>query len=242
MSYTFGLNLAQGIIKDITVPKGTKESIWKHIETMEKDIPHLIKVENENYIRWETHNIFKDIKTWDKENDRLCSVILDHNNFCWKIHNLLGKCSETTIDGDNEILTNDEFVKFIYGLQTINVEPERWSREYFLAEMNDIYEVLRGRDCKGRFLDCEPLSIKQCSQVFTLFSEYLDNDDMRLNIPKGYDELMESDSYDGNGYFWCEMEGAVIRDSCDGEYEDDKGIIHKCTSEDCIFLENDNDD
>jgi hypothetical protein len=67
--------------------------------------------------------------------------------------------------------------------------------------MEHLYEVMRGRESNGVTFDVKPLTEKQAAQVINLFSEFLDPDDLRLNVPDGRDYL--ASSADG-GYEWCD--------------------------------------
>ena len=60
--------------------------------------------------------------------------------------------------------------------------------------------------------DTDTISNPSLTDSFNIFSTFLDKDDRRLDVPKGYDYL--ASSYDG-GYTWCEKCGAVLPEDAD---------------------------
>ena len=57
--------------------------------------------------------------------------------------------------------------------------------------------------------DEKPLAPKQAGNVIRLFEQYLDPDDLRLDVPVGHDALYSSS--DG-GYDWCSTHGPIHGD------------------------------
>lgn len=203
MSYKSYFFFAAGINQTIKVSKGTKKWVEDNIQQTEQDL----NIEREQYldnpIRWK-YSHYKDIK--DKV---LCETAQRHNDFIKRFYDHMSECSNKPPIEFEEI-TPDEFKEYLIGLNTIDVKPERWTGEYYTEQMQLMYEVMRGRgEDEGIYLDAPKLSIKQAGAVIRLLSEFLDNDDRRLDVPKGQDYL--ASSYDG-GYEWCEQCGAITWD------------------------------
>ena len=88
-----------------------------------------------------------------------------------------------------------------------------------MEKMNHLYEVMRGRPDDGVSFDETPLTERQAAQVINIFSTYLDEHDMRLDVPRGHDYL--ASSYDG-GYDWCEKCGCAVHPDDIGSCEKKK--------------------
>jgi hypothetical protein len=112
----------------------------------------------------------------------------------------------------SEKLTPEDAAEFWHGLETLEVPRTQWTREYYTARMESLYEVMRGRESDGVSFDEKPLSPRQAAQVINIFSPFLDDHDCRLDVPKDRDYL--ASSYDG-GYDWCEKCGAVTPEDGD---------------------------
>jgi hypothetical protein len=208
MSYKGYFIFAQGLSKTIQVPIGTKEKIDNHVKWIESTL----NIEREKYLdnpeRWK-FNDYKNIS-----NEVLCNSAEKHNNWVRDIYDLFQKCSKTPLV-EFEDITPEEAQLFFPALQIITVKPERWTGEYYTSRMETIYSVMRGNEEEGITFDALKLTIKQAEQVIILFSEFLDNDDRCLMVPKGQDYL--ASNYDG-GYEWCEKCGAITyEDSLDCE-------------------------
>lgn len=204
----------QGLSQTITVPSGTKEMIAKHVSYVEESLG-LKKIEapDGNSAYWDCPpNKFKSIEIDDKI---LCSVVETHNIWVRQLYEYFEKWVQNPPGGNTEQLTPDDAKTFWHALTILDVPPERWSRNYYKSRMEHFYEVLRGREDEGVEIGCKPLTTKQANAVIWLFS-FLDKHDIRLEVPKGGDELRSAD--DG-GYDWCEKCGAV--------YPEDAGACSK---------------
>lgn len=215
MSYHVFFGFAAGIKKTLKVPKGTKASIEQHIEEIESTLNIKREKYKNNPATW-AHNDFKDIG--DK---LLCNMAEEHNDWVRRVYYMLGKYSNSPAKG-GELLGPRAFAKYLPALTTIEVKPQRWTGDYYTNRMQALYEVMRGRESEGIFPEDKPLTERQAANVIRLFSEFLDTDDRRLDIPKGRDYL--ASSYDG-GYEWCEKCGAIT-------YEDSQ----HCTKRSCPLL------
>ncbi len=107
------------------------------------------------------------------------------------------------------MMTPEDAQSFWHGLQQIYVPAHRWTSNYYRDRMEHVYKVLRGSESEGVTFDCKGLSPKRAAAVINLFSEFLDRYDLRLDVPKGRDQLASSS--DGE-YDWCEKCGAVDPD------------------------------
>lgn len=199
MSYNVFFMFSEGLSKTIKVPKGTKESIAKHVEWVED----VLKIERETYLDNPEHWAYNDYKhLTDKE---FCEVAEKHNWWVQRLYENMAIWSENP-PKDYESITPKYAKTFWPALNTIRVDVNRWSSEYYRTRMESFYEVMRGRESEGISFDAKPLTEKQAAAVIILFSEYLDKDDIRLDVPKGHDQLLAS--YDG-GYEWCEKCGSI---------------------------------
>jgi len=203
MSYKSYWFFTAGINKTLIVKKGTKQWIEYNIQETEETL----NIEREKYmdnpVRWKWSD-YKDIK-----NEILCEVAERHNNFTKRLYDRINECQKN-IPTEFEEITPSDFAEYLPALSTITVPPERWTGDYYTEQMNVMYRVMRGQgEDDGIYLDAPKLSIKQAAGVIRLFSEYLDKDDRRLDVPKGHDYL--ASSYDG-GYEWCEKCGAITYD------------------------------
>jgi hypothetical protein len=199
MSYKTFFTFAAGLNKTLKVPIGTKESIQNHIDWIESTL----NIEREKYLENPAHwkyNDFLNIK-----DDILCDAAEKHNDWVRWIYDGLADWSNKEPDICEEI-TNEDFQGFLPALSFIKVKSERWNGEYYTKRMEALYEVMRGRENEGISFDAKKLTEKQAAQVIILFSEFLDHEDRRLDVPKDCDYL--ASSYDG-GYEWCEKCGAI---------------------------------
>lgn len=149
--------------------------------------------------------------------DLLCATVEWHNRWVRRLYAVFGKWSEEPVDGGEE-LTPEQSKEFWHALTILEVPVGRWTRTYYCARMESLYEVMRGRDSEGASFDEEPLTQRQAAQVINLFSRCLDEHDLRLDVPRdlggeGYDYL--ASSYDG-GYDWCENCGPMHPDVWEG--------------------------
>lgn len=102
---------------------------------------------------------------------------------------------------DGETITPDDARTFWYGLELLSVTPDRWTSDYYRGRMEHLYEVMRGRANEGVTFNARAITTKQAAAVINLLEVYLDRSDLRLEAPKGCDDL--ASSYYGE-YEWCD--------------------------------------
>lgn len=200
MSYNVFFDFSISFSKPMKVPKNTLDLVNDHIKRVEEKLKLTrVKYEN-NPWHWEKNN-------YDGVDDEvLCETVMEHNDFV-RVFFKDVKNWHNTPPSDFEIITPEQSREFFPGLQILDVEPERWTNEYYRNKMDVLYEVMRGRETDGISFDTKKLTEKQAANVIILFSEFLDGGDIRLDVPKGCDHLEAS--YDG-GYEWCIKHGAVL--------------------------------
>lgn len=199
MSYSVFFEFTQGLSKTIMLPRGTIAAFTNHIEQIES----ILQVKREKYL--DNPEYWGAINFDGIDEDELCKAAIEHNNWVRKVHNILDKYAEHPSE-EAEELTNKKFQKILPALHFIKVPVEKWNGEYYTNRMEVLYEVMRGRESEGISFNTKALTEKQASNVILLFSEFLDHEDRRLEVPKGHDYL--ASSYDG-GYEWCEKCGAI---------------------------------
>lgn len=201
--HTFFL-LASGLAASIWTPPGTKAGIMAHIEEVERALGLKRDQYEENPIHWDHWNRdFSQIP-----DDVLCSTVSDHNNWVRQCYGDFAKWSEKPVENGEEITPQDA-EGFWFGFEMLSVPPSRWTEDYYRERMETLYEVMRGRETQGVSFGARPISAKQAAAVVTLFPEFLDTHDIRLDVPNGHDIL--ASSHDG-GYEWCEKCGPVDPD------------------------------
>jgi len=208
MSFPVFFMFSSGLAKPLCVPKGTKQAIMEHVEKVEK-VLGLKRVKYEdNPTHWDS---FK--RDFSKiNNDVLCSTVIRHNNWVRAYYDNFGEWAAHPVTENAEQITPEDAQLFWHGFETLDVPPEKWSKDYYRARMEHLYEVMRGRESEGVSFDEKPLTPKQAAAVVRLFEEYLDPGDLRLDVPKDRDYL--ASSYDG-GYEWCEKCGAITPEDAD---------------------------
>ena len=206
MSYHVFFSFSTGLSQPMVCPKGTLEKIKTAIADTEKALGLVTTQYLDNPKHWDSRKNDEAIKGVDDK--VLCETAMRHNNFVRWLYEDFEKWSKNPPE-DGETITLDEAKGFWHGLEFIKVSPDRWTPEYYIDRMEHLYEVMRGRDSQGVSFGEKALTEKQAAQVINLFSEYLDSDDRRLDVPRGHDSL--ASSYDG-GYDWCEKCGAVCPD------------------------------
>jgi hypothetical protein len=206
MSYSTFFSMSSGFSKPIRVPAGSKDAIMQHIEEVES----ILGLKRSKYKSNATHWDFFDARTRagfpDVEDEILCKTVLDHNDWVRRWYKDFAEWAKKPPVGKTETITPKQAVKFWFGFQMLSVQPNRWTGDYYRDRMDHLYEVMRGRENQGVSFDEKALTPRQAAQVINIFSEYLDTNDLRLDVPNGRDEL--ASSYDG-GYTWCEKCGAV---------------------------------
>lgn len=214
MSFAVHFSFSWCLAKALTVPAGTKAKALAHVAEVERvllltqDPPGEGNIEayGPNYpAHWESYG--RQFAKIDR--DLLCRTIEDHNRWVRFMYESFEEWSKTPCAAsDSEELRPEDARDFWHGLEIIALDPQFWNREYYVARMESLYEVMRGRDSEGVSLDgCKPLTQQQAGFVIRLFDQFLDPHDMRLEVVQspgrgfnGQDRL--ASSYDG-GYTWC---------------------------------------
>lgn len=203
MSYHVFFEFSQGLSRPIKAKPGTLEKILTHVRHVEKSLGYKTSQYMDNPPHWDSTT------PGDGVTDEVfCRTAEEHNTLVRWLYCQLEKWSENPPDPFEEI-TPEDAKQFWHGLRLIEVPPAQWTRDYYVARMQCLYEVMRGQESEGISFDAKALSPKQCSAVMNLFSQYLDTHDVRLDVPRGHDYLASSD--DGE-YIWCEKCGAVTYD------------------------------
>ncbi|MFH0995783.1 MAG: hypothetical protein V1844_09845 [Pseudomonadota bacterium] len=200
MSYKMFFEFSSGLTGPIQAPKGELQRILDHVKSVEESLGYETEQYKDNPKRW------KSTKPSDGVTNKVfCEVAEDHNRFVMRLFDAASDWHEKP-PADCETITPEDATKFWHGLRLIHVPPERWTGDYYRARMESLYDVMRGRESDGVTFNEKPLTPRQAAQVINLFSPFLDESDLRLDVPKGHDYL--ASSCDG-GYVWCEKCGAV---------------------------------
>lgn len=220
MSYHVFFSMSLGLKSPLSVPKGTKSACIAHVEEVEK-ILGLRRIKYlDNLMHWSQYD-FSNI-----ESKVLCETVSRHNqwvrkcydDFAWWSKNPFKKGMGHQAEGPDgaypigwksEKITPVEAQVFWHGFQMFEVPIEKWTREFYTAKMEHLYEVMRGHDSQGVSFNEKALTPRQAAAVVNLFGTYLDSHDCRLDVPKGRDYL--ASPWNG-GYDWCEKCGAVCPD------------------------------
>lgn len=202
MSYHVFFAFSTGLQTPITAPKGELERIVKHIEGVE----HALGLEREQYRDNPVHWNLRGFPSASLNDKLLCETVERHNRWVRELYDLIAEWASKPVEG-GEIITPEAAKGFWHGLQQLTVPPSRWTGDYYRARMTTFYEVMRGRPTDGITWGVAKLTPKQAGAVIWLFSELLDTQDLRLEVPKGCDHL--ASSYWGE-YDWCERCGAVL--------------------------------
>lgn len=210
MSFHVFFSFSQGLAERIRVPAGLKRTIMEHVEDVESALGLKRTRYKKNPVHWDTfdpeyRNGFPSV-----DDETLCRAVQAHNAWVRGIYYTIAKYAKEPYKGKGgEWLTPKDAQKFWHGLEMLDVDPHRWTMEYYRDQMDHVYEVMRGREDRGVTFDAKPLDPQQASAVVNLFAVYLDSNDLRLTVPNDRDYL--ASSYDG-GYSWCEKCGAVASD------------------------------
>jgi hypothetical protein len=202
MSFAVFFDFSVGLSATITVARGTLQRILAHVGKIEETLQL-------KQARFETNPAY-----WDRNDfagipdEVLCDTVEEHNRWVMQFYAQLSDLEKNPV-ADGEALTPEDAQRFWHGLTRLNVPPHRWTREYYVARMESLYEVMRGRESEGITFDEKALTPKQAAAVIRIFDQYLDKHDMRLDVPNGHDHL--ASSYDG-GYSWCEKCGPMKSD------------------------------
>ena len=216
MSYHVFFGFSSGLAKPLTVPAGTKLSINEHVEEVER----ILGLKREKYLDNPIHWDHFDPEYRDGfpsvDDETLCKTVQDHNAWVRGLYRYFGEWAEKPFKAGKgkraETISIKDAEKFWHALTELTVGPSRWTPDYYIAQMEHLYEVMRGRESQGVTFEATALTTKQAAAVINIFSPFLDSDDRRLDVPNGCDYL--ASSYDG-GYDWCEKCGAVLPEDAD---------------------------
>jgi len=215
--------MSSGLSGTIVVPKGTYRRVMDNVELVERKLG-LVKDEpyRDNPVRWSWESKkFEGID--DKE---LCKMVLWHNDWVRRFYGDMEEWSKlrkkTEWKVEYEDLTPEMAKDFWHGLELLDVPLHRWSRDYYVAEMEHYYEVMRGRGSRGVSWreGVGELTPEQANMVIWMFHELMDSHDVRLEVINGRDYLSSGD--DG-GYEWCVECGAITWEngvSCEKKWKD----------------------
>lgn len=211
MSYSVFFDFSTGLERPVLVPAGTTKAIMEHVERVEATLG-LKRTQSgqddQRAIYWDHFDPEYRQGFPSVVDDILCTTIQTHNDWVRMLFASLSEWATNPIVG-GETMTPEDAKLFWHGLQLLTVNPDRWTRKYYVHRMEHLYEVMRGREHEGVLFDAKKLSEKQAAAVIRVFAEYLDAFDMRLDVPRERDYL--ASSYDG-GYDWCEGCGAITPD------------------------------
>jgi hypothetical protein len=201
MSFFTYFDLAAGLSASLHVPNGTLEAIHVHVAEVET----ALGLETEQYLdnppHWKTTKPTKKISAED-----YCKLADEHNDWVRRLYDHFTQWSKNPVD-DGEELTPEQAKTFWHALTFLEVPPEQWTADYYRGRMEHLYEVMRGRESEGVTFDAKALTEKQAAAVIRVFDQFLDPDDLRLDVPNGRDYLASSS--DG-GYDWCEKCGPMV--------------------------------
>jgi len=138
------------------------------------------------------------------------AIASDHQHFVDEIWTRLLPDQAELLGGERETITVEHAAEFwpICSLP-IEVPYWRWTAEHYHDRMEHAYEVMRGRASEGEHFDEDPLTVRQANAVIKVFSQWMDEHDVRLEVPNGHDDLKRSDTGE---YEWCEHCGAIDED------------------------------
>lgn len=233
MSFMVFFEFSVGFQRTLFFRKGTYERVLLAVNSTERRLG----IRREYYdgaCRWRHPLVIKVVG--DAE---YCDAVEQHNRM---VRYFYSECDEADVQATerrSEAISPDMAANLFIGLRLLSVTPEMWTRDYYQARMEAIYQTLRGREEEGMTLDSEPLSVKQAEDVIILFSQYLDVHDIRLAVCKGQDSLTNSYS---EGYFWCSQCGAVDYDDLPSEFDTDQDVCNECAEKHQRQLFEDTDD
>jgi hypothetical protein len=195
---------AQGITKAIRVPVGTIAWAERHLARLREVF--FLDDDRADWYRQVGH-VIADGKTIT--DDALCDIATKHDLFVDAMWSAIANNKEHT--GKTERLTPKKAAQLWPGFtMQITVPANRWTADYYQAQMEHAYEVMRGRESCGESLSYgEPLTERQAAAVIILFSQWLDHHDIRLDVPLDHDHLGRSDTGD---YDWCSDCGPIDSD------------------------------
>lgn len=194
-----------GLARTLRVPAGTQSRAVDHINHIEGILGIKATRYGDGPAHWNLPPGWAD----GIADEDLCSAVMEHNQWVFWMHANLAEWGKNTVV-TGEDLTPELAQEWWHGMAVLTVAPGRWTKEFYRHSIEHLYEVMRGRDSEGVFFDAKALTPAQAGSVIRLFGYYLDQDDQRLEVPKGCDFLMDCDEYE-----WCEKCGAVTPDHAD---------------------------
>lgn len=205
MSYAVLFDFATGLERPVIAPVGTLARIREHVAHVEK----ALGLRSERYLENPAHWTRESLRCEGVDDAVLCREARAHNEWVLQLFRDFGRWHAEPAPTPSETITNEDAQTFWHALARIEVPRERWTETYYVEEMGDLYEVLRGRPTGGVSSDVRPLSAEQAGAVIRLIEPYVGVGDPRLEVPKGHDHLATSDDY-----VWCSTCGR-------GAYPDD---------------------
>lgn len=200
MSYLVYFSFSSGLSGAVVCPVGTLEAIVSHVAEVEKILSIKRTQYEDNPPHWDYFDDEFKRGFPSASDELLCSTAEGHNEWVRNLYRDLGVWQKNP-PAQGETITPEDAARFWPGLQLIEVSQDRWTKEYYRARMESLYEAMRGRESEGIKMDGKPLTPAQAGAVVRLFSGFLDSNDLRLDVPHGRDYL--ASSYDG-GYSWCD--------------------------------------
>jgi len=223
VSFKLFFDLAESFMEPIMVPAGTYKKILNQIESVENELGFKREKHEDN--QWHWQETLKD----DVSDATFCEVVWSHNAFVRSLHDNLRKWAAEKPDGETEIITVEQSRDFFPGLRQLSVPYERWTEDYFEEKLENIYDIMRGRNRDGVSFDAEPLSEEQAAGVVLLFQEYIVGHERfpkNYDVPRGCDYLADSEDT-----AWCEQMGFCV-------HPNDVGECDGCNVEKCdIYCE-----
>ena len=221
MRYAVLFDFSWCLAKTLTVPAGFKAAAVTHVEEVERILnlkrqPPYTGTSAVHPLRPDEWNPRYD---WaDVDDDLLCKTVDKHNVWVRQMYAALQQYAETPFAPNlnanrqggiksSEELTPLDAREFWHGLRALTVPPERWNRDYYIARMVALYEVMRGRPTERLTFDAKPLTQQQAGEVIQLFESFLDPADARLQVVhepgRGFNGLDRLATSDDGGYDWC---------------------------------------
>ncbi|MDR1190645.1 MAG: hypothetical protein LBK60_03135 [Verrucomicrobiales bacterium] len=224
MSYQMFFELSLGLKKNLHAPRGTLKGITSHVAEVEAALGFKTERCKPNPARW-------NLRVKDGVSDEtLCEIAEMHNNWVRGLYADFAKWYKNPV-ADGEVITPAQAQKFWRGMARIIVPPQRWTGDYYQCRMEELYAVMREHSTADTAFGAPPLTVRQAREVIILFSEFLDREDIRLDVPVGYDHLRP-----GDDYCWCSKCGAIAE-------EDVAGRLRRCRKRGgCDLRENYGDD
>lgn len=197
MSYHVFFGFSTGLAHALRVPLGTRQALIGHVEAIEARLDLKRTRYEDNPLHWDRSGMEK------IADEIVCDAVETHNAWVRRVYAQFEAWARSPVP-DGEVLTPQAAEAFWHGLEILSVDPSRWTAEYYRARMASLYEVMRGREDAGVTLDAKALTPRQAAAVIRLFAEFLDRNDLRLDVPAGHDHLA---ALQDGGYDWCERCG-----------------------------------